>query len=214
VNEGWSSGPPAPIRVIGKAITWLIARFPASWRLLRRPTERFFDRLAPTWDRRTMTEGRMAPLDAALAEIGVEPERILDLGTGTGAAALRLAERYPAADVTGIDVSEEMVASAGEKLSPDLAERVSFEVADASALRFPYGAFDLVVQVSAPAFFAETARVLAPGGTLIVVSSLGTGTPFHTPVDLLRRGFEEQGLVWVIDGAAGPGTYYVLRKPG
>jgi SAM-dependent methyltransferase len=214
LSEGWSSGPPAPIRVIGKAITWLIARFPASWRLLRRPTERFFDRLAPTWDSRTATEGRMAPLEAALAETGADPARILDLGTGTGAAALRLADRYPAANVAGIDVSEQMVAGAREKLSPDLADRVSFEVADASALRFPDGEFDLVVQVSAPAFFAETARVLAPGGTLIVVSSLGTATPFHTPVDLLRRGFEERGLVWVTEGAAGPGTYYVLRKPG
>jgi hypothetical protein len=67
--------------------------------------------------------------------------------------------------------------------------------------------------VSAPAFFEETARVLAPDGRLVVVSSLGTATPFHTPVDLLRRGFEAQGLEWVTRGTAGPGTYYVLRKP-
>jgi SAM-dependent methyltransferase len=75
------------------------------------------------------------------------------------------------------------------------------------------GAFDLVVQISTPAFFAETARVLAPGGHLIVVSSLGPGTPFHTPVTLLRQGFERHGLAWVTDGAAGPGTYYLFRKP-
>ena len=68
-------------------------------------------------------------------------------------------------------------------------------MADASALRFADGEFDLVVQVSAPAFFAETARVLAPGGHLIVVSSRGTETPFHTPVRLLRGGFEAQGRV-------------------
>lgn len=210
----WSSGPPAPIRIVGRAITWTIARFPASWPLLRRPTQSFFDRLALTWDTRTATQQRMAPLEAAVAGIDGAPERILDLGTGTGAAALWLAERYPPASVTGIDVAEQMVAGAREKVPPALAARLSFEVGDASSLRFPDAEFDLVVQVSAPAFFAETARVLAPGGHLIVVSSLGTATPFHTPVDLLRDGFERRGLAWVTDGAAGPGTYYVLRKPG
>ena len=70
-----------------------------------------------------------------------------------------------------------------------------------------------MVQVSAPAFFAETARVLAPTGHLIVVSSRGTSTPFHTPAGLLRSGFERHGLEWVGEGAAGPGTYYVMRRP-
>jgi ubiquinone/menaquinone biosynthesis C-methylase UbiE len=208
-----SAGPPAPVRVIGKAVTWLVARFPASWPLLRGGARRFFDRLAPVWDERTATPQRLAPLEEAVDGIENEPRRILDLGTGTGAAALWLAERYPAASVIGVDVAERMVAGAREKLSPTLADRVRFEVADASALPFSDGEFELVVQVSTPAFFAETTRVLAPGGHLIVVSSLGTGTPFHTPVKLLRRGFEREGLAWAGQGAAGPGTYYVFRKP-
>jgi SAM-dependent methyltransferase len=209
-----SDGPPAPIRATGKAITWLVARFPRSWRLLRAPTRRFFDRLAPEWDARTANPQRLAPLEAALSAADHEPRRILDLGTGTGAAATWLAERFPAATVIGVDVSEQMVALARGKLPPALADRLRFEVADASELPFRDGEFDLVVQVSTPAFFGETARVLAPGGRLVVVSSLGTGTPFHTPVELLRRGFEREGLAWVTDGAAGPGTYYVLRRPG
>lgn len=214
MSDERSSGPPAPIRIAGKAITWMIARFPSSWRFLRAPTQRFFDRLAPTWDRRTMTQQRMAPLEAAVAGIDREPARILDLGTGTGAAAFWLAERYPGASVIGVDMAEQMVAEARAKLPSELRERVRFELADASALPFSDGEFELVVQVSAPAFFAETVRVLMPGGHLIVVSSLGPATPFHTPVDLLRRGFEREGLEWVTEGAAGPGTYYVLRRPG
>jgi SAM-dependent methyltransferase len=204
--------PPATTRIIGKAITWLVARFPRSWTLLRAPTRRFFDRLAPEWHKRIGAPDRMAPLEAALELAGSRPERILDLGTGTGAAALWLAGRYPEAEVTGVDVAEGMVRLAREDAGQGAGERVRFEVADASALGFDDGAFDLVVQVSAPAFFAETARVLAPGGHLIVVSSRGTGTPFHTPVALLRRGFEREGLRWVGEGAAGPGTYYVLHK--
>jgi hypothetical protein len=30
---------------------------------------------------------------------------------------------------------------------------------------------------------------------------------------LLRRGFEREGLEWVAEGAAGGGTWYLLRKP-
>ena len=154
----------------------------------------------------------MDPLAAGLDLAATEPSRILDLGTGTGAAALWLGERYPEARVTGVDVAEEMVRLAAADVPEGDAERIDFRVADASKLPFESAAFDLVVQVSAPAFFAETARVLAPGGSLVVVSSRGTGTPFHTPVSLLRRGFEREGLEWVGDGAEGIGTYYVLRK--
>ena len=119
----------------------------------------------------------MDPLAAALELAGAEPTRILDLGTGTGAAALWLAERYPEARVTGVDVADEMIGLARGDVAPGDEERVGFEIADAADLRFETGAFDLVVQVSAPAFFAETARVLAPGGSLVIVSSRGTGTP-------------------------------------
>jgi ubiquinone/menaquinone biosynthesis C-methylase UbiE len=195
-------------------MTRLVARFPASWPLLRGPTRRFFDRIAPDWDARTAHPRRLAPLEEAVGGTDADPARVLDLGTGTGSAATWLAERFPGADVIGVDVAERMVAAARAKLPPALAGRLRFEVADASALPFSYGQFDLVVQVSAPAFFAETARVLAPGGHLIVVSSLGTATPFHTPVGLLRRGFEREGLEWAGQGEAGPGTYYVFRKLG
>lgn len=204
-----ADGPPAPIRFTGKAITWLVVRFPPSWTLLRGPTRRFFDRIAPDWHTRIGDPERMAPLDEALARIASVPTRVLDLGTGTGAAALHLARRFEDAEVVGVDVSTEMIALA-RRDSPS--GRPRFEVADASALPFADREFDLVVQVSMPAFFSETARVIAAGGHLIVVSSRGPATPFHTPVSLLRRGFEREGLEWVGDGAAGPGTYYLFRR--
>jgi SAM-dependent methyltransferase len=193
-------------------MTWLVARFPSSWFVLRAYNRRYFNRIAPEWHTRIGGPGRMDPLAEGLDLAALEPSRILDLGTGTGAAALWLAERYPEARVTGVDVAEEMVRLARGDVPDADADRIEFQVADASDLPFETATFDLVVQVSAPAFFAETARVLAPGGALVIVSSRGTGTPFHTSPALLRRGFEREGLEWVGEGAAGIGTYYVLRQ--
>ena len=155
----------------------------------------------------------MAPLEAALALVEGAPRRILDLGTGTGAGASWLAERFPDASVAGVDISPEMVERARQNLPAELGARVEFATADAASLPFGDGEFDLISQVSVPAFFADTARVLAPGGFLVVVSSLGSATPAHTPPRLLRRGFEAEGMEWVGDGAAGRGTFYVMRKP-
>jgi ubiquinone/menaquinone biosynthesis C-methylase UbiE len=193
-------------------MSWAIARFPASWSVFRGFTTRYFDRVAPEWHSRIASPDRMAPLEAALARIDGEPERILDLGTGTGAGAIWLAERYPSARVAGADVSPGMIEVARRELPDEVRDRVELTVADATDLPYADAEFDLITQISVPAFFAGTARVLAPGGHLVVVSSRGTGTPAHTPPRLLRRGFEREGLAWVADGAAGPGTWYLLRK--
>lgn len=207
-----SGGPPAYIRVIGQAMSRLIARFPASWPLFRGFMRRFFDRVAPEWHTRISSPERMAPLASALELVESEPARILDLGTGTGAGAIWLAERFPSARIAGADVSAGMIEVGRRELPEALRDRVELTVADATALPYADGEFDLIVQVSVPAFFAGTARVLAPGGHLVVVSSLGPATPAHTPPHLLRRGFEREGLEWVGEGAAARGTYYVLRK--
>jgi SAM-dependent methyltransferase len=208
------SPPPAWLRFLGQAISASVARFPATWPLFRGFTRRFFDRIAPNWNERISAPDRMAPLEAALELVEGEPSRILDLGTGTGAGASWLAERFPGGSVAGADISGEMIAGAKRNLPADLRERVEFTTADATSLPFADGEFHLIVQVSVPAFFAGTARVLAPGGYLVVVSSLGAATPAHTPPRLLRRGFEAEGLEWVGEGAAGRGTYYVFRKLG
>ena len=208
------SQPPATLRIVGQAAMKLLARLPWTWPLLRAPMRRFFDRLAPEWDRRTGAPDRMAPLEASLSHVGTEPAQALDLGTGTGAAAAWLVERYPEARVVGVDISERMIALARKRAGPEPGERLRFEVGDSSNLPFASDEFDLVVQVSAPPFFAEAARVLAPRGHLVVVSTLGAATPFHTPRRLLRAGFRRQGLREVAVGEAGSGSYWVARKSG
>jgi ubiquinone/menaquinone biosynthesis C-methylase UbiE len=104
-----------------------------------------------------------------------------------------------------------MIERARGKLPAELSGRVDFLVADAERLPFADGSFDLVAQISVPVFFDEVARVLAPGGHVVVVSSLGPKTPFHTPERTVRNGFRRRGVEFVAAGAAGPGTLFLGR---
>jgi SAM-dependent methyltransferase len=213
-NVGPPGGPPPRVRVIGQAITRIVARFPFLWRYLRAPTRRFFDRAASGWDERIQPDSprHLAALAAATEHLDATPERILDLGTGTGAAALWLARRFPEAEIVGVDIAPAMISVARSKLGPDTQDRVRFEIADAARLR-DLGTFDLVAQVSVPAFFDAIAGSLRPGGSAVIVSSLGPDTPFHTPPSTLERGLARRGLVKVATGEGGPGTYFVARRP-
>jgi len=102
-----------------RLVTDAVVRRPMLWRLLRRPLRGMFDRLAPTWETRIGPHHLWA-LDLALADVPA-PRRLLDLGTGTGVVAMALAERYPAAEVVGIDLSPGMIEEARRKLPPRLA---------------------------------------------------------------------------------------------
>ena len=122
------------------------------------------------------------------------PSGSLDLGTGTGEGALFLAREFPRASVRGVDLSEEMIRIAKDKVGLDPDGRVAFRVADAARLPYAEDSFDLVTQVNLPPFFAEIARVLRPGGHVIVVASIGSATPFFTPAAVLARGFRRRGI--------------------
>ena len=72
----------------------------------------------------------------------VEGLRVLDVGTGTGRAAIALASR--GARVTGIDASDEMLA-VGRRRAAAAGVDVDFVTGDAHALAFEDGSFDVVV---------------------------------------------------------------------
>jgi ubiquinone/menaquinone biosynthesis C-methylase UbiE len=212
--ERTSPSPPLPVRVIGKALTRMVARAPWTWPLMRRSVTGFFDRLAGGWDERVRPDApeHLAALAAAVARLEAPPARALDLGTGTGAGALWLAREFPDARVTGLDISEAMIQQAKAKLPDELSGRVEFLVGDAERLPFTDGALNLVAQISVPVFFDEVARVLAPRGYVVVVSSLGQKTPFHTPERTVRNGFRRRGVETVATGAEGPGTFFLGRR--
>ncbi len=102
-------------------------------------------------------------VDHAVRLLGGRPTgRALDIGTGPGQIVLKLAERLPAWEFTGVDRSPNMIAAARRGLleKPVLARRVTFQVADGNLLNFPDRNFDLVTCNSVLHHLAEPLRVL------------------------------------------------------
>jgi len=187
-----------------RMVTDAVVRRPLLWRVLRRPLRRMFDGLAPTWETRIGPHHLWA-LDLALAEVS-PPRRVLDLGTGTGVVALALADRYPEAEILGIDLSPGMIDEARRKVPSELAGRVGFEVGDASALGSPDAAFDLAVLSNMIPFFGELARVVAPGGTLVLSFSKGADTPIYVAAERLRGELGRRGFAEFAEFSAEPAT--------
>jgi SAM-dependent methyltransferase len=215
VEASERTGPPAWVRIVGRALNRTIVAAPWLWPLLRRPVQGFFDRSAPGWDERTDagSPDHLAPLAAAALHVGsAPPERVLDVGTGTGEGALLLAREFPRASVRGIDISPRMIRSAQAKIGLDPEGRVAFRVADAASLPYDAESFDLVAQLNMPPFFSEIDRVLRPGGHVIVAASWGADTPFYTPSAVLERGFRRRGIEPAASGEVQHGTYFVGRK--
>jgi ubiquinone/menaquinone biosynthesis C-methylase UbiE len=193
-----------------RIVTDAVVRRPVLWHVFRRPLQRMFDGLAPTWETRIGPHHLWA-LDLALEDV-VSPVRILDLGTGTGVVAKALAERYPEADVVGIDLSPEMIEEARRKLPPELAARVDFQVGDASALVSADEDFDLVVLMNMIPFFDELARITAHGGRIVFSFSRGDETPIYVPPERLREELGPRGFAEFAEFSAEPATALRAKK--
>jgi SAM-dependent methyltransferase len=96
--------------------------------------------------------------------------RILEVAAGTGIATRALAGALPEAEIEATDLNEAMIAFASRQPLP----RVRWSTADATALPWPDGAFDLAVCQFGVMFFPdrvrafrEARRVLSPGGTYL-----------------------------------------------
>lgn len=155
-----------------------------------------FDSIAPAYDvmNRMMTLG----IDRTWRRKAVDmvgeykPRRILDVATGTGDLAFLIDERLHPESLTGIDLSEGMLAVAREKARQrDVDNRVTFAVEDCLALSMPNNSFDAItVAYGVRNFenlqqgFAEMYRVLSPGGVLCVIE---LSTPEHFPMRQLYK---------------------------
>ncbi len=119
-----------------------------------------------------------ASLQRLVALTAPKPDwSVLDIATGAGHTALTFAPHV--ASVIASDVTAEMLREAETLAKARGLSNVTCQTADAMALPFEAGAFDLVTCRIAPhhfpdipAFVAEVARVLKAGGTFALVDNL------------------------------------------
>ena len=122
-------------------------------------------------------------------------ETAIDLGTGAGHAAVRLAANV--ARVEAIDLVPEMLAQAELLAAERGVSNIGFHACDVRSLPFADAAFDAAVsRVSAhhwadvPAGIAEAARVLRPGARIVVIDTVAPASPaldsFINAVEILR----------------------------
>lgn len=149
-----------------------------------------------------------------LAKLGLDPHKhVLDVGSGIGGAARYIAATF-GCQVTGIDLTEEFVAVARELTRRcGLDDRVRFERGDALAMPFADAIFDaascLYVAMNIPdkaGLLRETARVLKPGGRLVLsIAVAGMGEPYFplpwAPAAELSSTPSAESLRAVLDGA-------------
>jgi len=114
---------------------------------------------------------RLAPLLLDFVNDLSGPRRILDVGCGTGSLAFALAERFPSATITGLDLSEELVGFA--QTNNPAPDRVRLEVGDACHLPYEGHHFNLTLSSlvlnfipDAEAAVREMVRVTKPGATV------------------------------------------------
>lgn len=122
-------------------------------------------------------------------------ERVLDAGSGAGHTALAFAPHV--AEVVAVDLTEAMVAQGRGLARQRGLANITFQRADVERLPFPDASFDLVTsRYSAHhyphpvAALREFARVLRPGGTLlladVVAPDMAAPDTFLNTIELLR----------------------------
>jgi phosphatidylethanolamine/phosphatidyl-N-methylethanolamine N-methyltransferase len=146
----------------------------------RGAVEKAYDRWAPVYDLvfgPVFERGRRAAILAAERVGG----RILEVGVGTG---ISLPDYSRATRIVGVDISEAMLEKARERIVEQELDHVeAIEVMDAERLKFPDDSFDVVVAqyvvtaVPNPeAALDEFARVLKPGGEIVILTRVGAET--------------------------------------
>jgi trans-aconitate 2-methyltransferase len=162
-------------------------------------------------------EPRLRPALDLLSRVDVaDPKQVCDLGCGAGNVTAFIAQRWPTAEVTGIDSSAAMLAKARDALPG-----VRWQQADLKGWQ-PDRAYDLIYSNAAlhwlPAhdtLFPSLIDSLAPGGVLAVQMPKNFDAPSHTAIaDTVNAGPWRDRLAPLVKPApvAEPETYFEILR--
>lgn len=151
----------------------------------QRTVTEMFDNISPRYDflnhflSMNLDRGWRRKVSKLVAEALIECDKpeLLDVATGTGDLALRMAKDLPTATITGIDLSQKMIDLGRRKVkAKKLAGRVTLQQGDAMALPYPNERFDAVTVAFGVRNFEnlrrgveEMVRVLKEGGPLVIL---------------------------------------------
>ena len=165
--------------------------------------EQMFDSIAPRYDllNRVLSLGidqRWRTQAIRLLEDD-QPQRIVDVATGTADLAIKAEDVLHPREVVGVDLSAEMLRYGREKLQRrGISGRITLQQADAETLPFPDDDFDAALVAFGVRNFEDLgaglrdiARVLRPGGALVV---LEFSQPRQTPIKELYRWYSNNVL--------------------
>lgn len=127
-----------------------------------------------------------------------EPINIVDIATGTGDVAISMAKNIPSTQIVGIDLSEEMLKIAQQKIERMGITNIRLLCDDAENLSLPSNSFDVVTISFGIRNFenidkglSEFHRILREGGSLFVMEF---STPKHKIFNTLYRFYSKQIL--------------------
>lgn len=152
-----------------------------------------FDSIAPAYDfmNRAMTFGIDKSWRAKAVKMlrALPHDEILDVATGTADLAIRMARDLKPAHITGIDLSDGMVAVGRRKVAQaGLSGCITLTTGDCLALPMADASFDCVTVAYGVRNFEhldrgyrEMARVLRPGGTVCVIELSTPTSPLVKP---------------------------------
>lgn len=114
-----------------------------------------------------------------------KPQQILDIAAGTADLSIKAAELLQPQNITGIDISEQMLEVGRKKVeAAGLSDRITLQVEDASEMSFADASFDAVTISFGVRNFekldkslTEIHRVLKPGGKLVILEMSEPKTP-------------------------------------
>jgi len=144
-----------------------------------------FDKAATSYDAAAVLQQEVANrLVDRMDLMSMKPGSILDAGTGTGFISQLLAERYPKAKITALDIAFNMLKQSKNKRSFKQRWNKQFHYVNAEVENLPFADASLELVISGltfqwcqnlPKVFKEIRRVLAPGG-LLMFSTFGPDT--------------------------------------
>jgi SAM-dependent methyltransferase len=164
----------------------------------------YFEAASRQWGGFATQDDHLAPFVEALK--GLPPggyARILDLGTGAGGSAGKIAEMMPEAAVIAVDRSRRMIAEARLSFRSD---NLTFETGDATGHKWPAGSFDLVTAHNFIPHPPHVRRLLGSEGLAI------TSSTYQPLSGISRAVWEQAGFELVRRDGVGTGSFEMYRR--